>query len=67
MGGAQSRRSSGTVRMHNNPRALERRTVDELRERAKALGVHGYSSMAKAELLAKIRGSTGWGRGRTRS
>ena len=32
-------------------------TVPELRKRAKELGVHGYSGLPKAELIAKIRQS----------
>lgn len=33
----------------------EDRTVDELRERAKELGIEGYSGLRKAELIARLR------------
>lgn len=34
---------------------LEDRTVDELRQRAKELGLSGYSKLRKAELIKEIR------------
>jgi hypothetical protein len=37
--------------------AYDNWTVPELRKRAKELGVHGYSGLPKAGLIAKIRGS----------
>ncbi|WP_430332694.1 DUF7218 family protein [Rhodococcus sp. ACT016] len=33
----------------------EDRTVDELRERAQELGISGYASMDKAELISALR------------
>lgn len=33
----------------------EDRTVDELRDRAKELGLHGYSDLRKDELIERIR------------
>jgi len=33
----------------------EDRTVDELRDRARELGLHGYSKLRKSELIEKLR------------
>lgn len=38
-----------------NAEDYEDRTVKELRERAKELGVSGYSGLRKAELISKLR------------
>lgn len=38
-----------------NAEDYEDRTVRELRERAKELGVSGYSGLRKAELISKLR------------
>ncbi|WP_231945669.1 DUF7218 family protein [Agrococcus carbonis] len=35
--------------------SYEDRTVDELRERAKELGMEGYSHLKKAELIDRLR------------
>jgi hypothetical protein len=37
--------------------SYDRWTVPELRARARELGIHGYSGLPKARLIAKIRNS----------
>jgi hypothetical protein len=56
----ERRREGRTPRRHTEGTgapgmALERRTVDELRNRAKQLGIRGRSSMKKERLIAAIR------------
>ncbi|WP_449281281.1 DUF7218 family protein [Leucobacter sp.] len=42
-------------RRGGNAEDYEDRTVDELRERAKELGITGYSKLRKSELIDKLR------------
>ncbi len=51
-GRTPSRRSQGTG---NPSAALEERTANQLRNRARQLGIEGRSEMSKAELVAAIR------------
>lgn len=46
---------SKTGQRGGNAEDYEDRTVKELRERAKELGVSGYSGLRKAELISKLR------------
>ena len=51
-GRTENRTTSGTGNPHSS---LEDRTVDQLRNRARELGIAGRSSMRKAELVDAIR------------
>ncbi len=55
------RRDADTV--DDDGRDLDRMKVDELRERAKQLGMHGVSHLRKAELIEALGGAAGSGRG----
>ena len=47
--------NSGSVTQSSTTEGLENKTVDELRDQARSLGVDGTSSMKKAELVAAIQ------------
>ncbi len=51
-GRTPSRRTMGTGNPHSS---LDGRTIDELRNRARQLGISGRSRMTKRELVAAIR------------
>jgi hypothetical protein len=50
---AEGRKTVGS--RGGNAEDYEDRTVDELRERAKELGLHGYSGQKKSELISMLR------------
>ena len=50
---AEGRKTVGS--RGGNAEDYEDRTVDELRERAKELGLHGYSGKKKSELISMLR------------
>lgn len=52
---AANRGRSSVGRSGGESPAYEEWTVDELRERAKELDMHGYSDLTKAELIDKLR------------
>ncbi len=59
----QGKSSSSSSRYRSSARTkraggLEERTVDELKQRAKQLGVSGYSKMRKQELVKAVRSAS---------
>ncbi len=52
----EGRTPNNTTQGTGNPNtSLEERTVDELRNRASDLGIDGYTSMKKSDLIKAIR------------
>ncbi|MCL6437220.1 MAG: Rho termination factor N-terminal domain-containing protein [Rubrobacteraceae bacterium] len=49
-------RNRGTEQPSPSPADLSEKTVEELRELAKARGISGYANMKKAELIEALEG-----------